>query len=63
MVQSLEEISRKISTQFKLIDLAEKETERLIKRNKWSEVEKQLQHVELKLEKLQEFNIQGKTFY
>ena len=59
----MEEISRKISTQFKLIDLAEKETERLIKRNKWSEIEKQLQHVELKLEKLQEFNIQGKKFY
>ena len=63
IVQSVEEISRKISTQFKLIDLAEKETERLIKRNKWSEIEKQLQHVELKLEKLQEFNIQGKKFY
>ena len=62
MLQSLEEISRKISTQFKLIDLAEKETKRLIKRNKWSEIEKQLQHVELKLEKLQEFNIQGKKF-
>ena len=61
MLQSLEEISRKISTQFKLIDLAEKETKRLI-RNKWSEIEKQLQHVELKLEKLQEFNIQGKKF-
>ena len=29
MAQSLEEINRKISTQFKLVELAEKETERL----------------------------------
>ena len=45
----------KISTQFKLLELAEKETERLLNRNKNSEIEKYLQHVELKLEKLQEF--------
>ena len=44
-----------MSTQFKLLELAEKETERLITRNKKSETEKHLQHVELKLEKLQEF--------
>ena len=55
MVQGLEEINSKISTQFKLLDLAEKETERLITRNKKNEIEKHLQRVELKLEKLQEF--------
>ena len=55
MVQGLEKIVLKISTQFKLLELAEKETERLLKRNKNSEIEKYLQHVELKLEKLQEF--------
>ena len=49
MAQSLEEINRNISTQFKLPELAEKETERLIKRNKSNEIEKHLQHVELKL--------------
>ena len=51
MAQSLEEINRKITTQFKPLELAEKETKRLIKRNKRSETEKHLQHVELKLEK------------
>ena len=55
MAQGLEKIVLKISTQFKLLELAEKETERLLKRNKNSEIEKYLQHVELKLEKLQEF--------
>ena len=59
MAQSLEEINRKISTQFKLLELAEKETERLIKRNKRSEIEKHLQDLELKLEKLQEFKYSG----
>ena len=54
MAQGLEKIVLKISTQFKLLELAEKETERLLKRNKNSEIEKYLQHVELKLEKLQE---------
>ena len=38
-----------------LLELAEKEIERLLKSNKKSETEKHLQHVELKLEKLQEF--------
>ena len=45
MAQGLEEVNRKISTQFKLLELAEKETERLIARNKKSEIEKHLQHV------------------
>ena len=38
-----------------LLELTEKEIERLLKSNKKSETEKHLQHVELKLEKLQEF--------
>ena len=54
MVHGLEEINRKISTQFKLLELAEMETEWLM-RNEKSEIEKHLQHVELKLQKLQEF--------
>ena len=67
MAQSLEEINRKITTQFKPLELAEKETKRLIKRNKRSETEKHLQHVELKLEKFKNLSIQayvqGKKFY
>ena len=55
MEQGLEEINRKISIQCKLLELAENETERLLMRNKKSEIEKHLQHVEVKLEKLQEF--------
>ena len=56
MAQGLEEINCKISTQFELrIELAEKETERVTTRNKKNEIEKHLQHVELKLEKSQEF--------
>ena len=59
MTQSLEEINRKILTQFKLLELAEKETERLRKRNNRSNIEKHLQHIELKLQKLQEFKYSG----
>ena len=56
MAQGLEEINCKISTQFELrIELAEKETEQVTTRNKKNEIEKHLQHVELKLEKSQEF--------
>ena len=62
-MKGLEENNRKSSTQFKLLELAKKETERLITRNKKSEIEKHLQHVELKLDKLQEFNIQCKKCY
>ena len=53
MAQLSEEINRKISTQFKLLELAEEETEQLLTRNKKSEIGKHLQNVELKLEKLQ----------
>ena len=42
MEQSLEEINRKISTQFELLELAENETERLLTRKKKSEIEKHL---------------------
>ena len=36
MAQGLEEINRKISTQFKLLELAETEPEQLLMRNKKS---------------------------
>lgn len=51
MVLGLEEINLKILTQLKLLELAEKGTKGLITRNKKSEIEKQLQHTQLKLEK------------
>ena len=44
MGQGLEEINYKISTPFKIPELAEKETKRLLTRNKKSEIEKHLQH-------------------
>ena len=47
----LEEINLKILTQLKLLELAEKGTKGLITRNKKSEIEKQLQYTQLKLEK------------
>ena len=47
----LEEINLKILTQLKLLELAEKGTKGLITRNKKSEIEKQLRHTQLKLEK------------
>ena len=52
----MEGFNCKISTQFKLLELAEKEIVQLLTRNKKSEIEnlQNLQHVELKLEKLQE---------
>lgn len=51
MALGLEEINLKILTQLKLLELAEKGTKGLITRNKESEIEKQLQHTQLKLEK------------
>ena len=48
MAQVLEKINLKISPQFKLLEIAEKETERLIRRNKKIDLEKHIQHIELK---------------
>ena len=48
MAQVLEKINLKISPQFKLLEIAEKETERLIRRNKKIDLEKHIQNVELK---------------
>ena len=45
IAQGLEEIYSKISTQLKLLELAEKEIKRLITRNKRSEIENHLEHV------------------
>ena len=63
MVQGMEEINRKILTQFKLLNFSKKETERLLTRNKGSEIEKHLQHLESMLNKLEELSIQHERFY
>ena len=55
MAQGFEEVNRKITTQFKLLELIEKEIEQLITRNKKSEIEKHLQHLESKLEKFHKY--------
>ena len=51
MAKGLEEINCKITTQFKLLELAKKETEWLITRNERSDIEKDLRHAELNLGK------------
>ena len=48
MAQGLEAINCKISSEFTLFELAEKENERLITRYKKSKIDKHLQHEELK---------------
>ena len=63
MAQGLEQINRKISTQFKLLELAEKETERLLTRNKNNDIEKHLQHVELKVRKITRIQVLGATSF
>ena len=54
------ESKAKIETQFKLLDLAERETEKIIGRNRTSEIERHLNNVERKLEKIQymEYEVQ-----
>ena len=42
----MEEINRRIATQLKLLDFAEKETKRLLTRNKKKEIEKHLQQLQ-----------------
>ena len=42
MAQGLEKVNHKIAAQFKLLELAKKETERLIMRNEKCEIEKRL---------------------
>ena len=63
-INSEELFSKKftLKTQFKLLALAEKETERSITRNKKSDIDKDLQLAELKFEKLQELQCWAQEF-
>ena len=47
----MEESKAKIEIQFKLLDLAEREIEKTIARNRTSEIERHLNHVERKLKR------------
>ena len=53
-MKNKEESKTKIETQFKLLDLAERGTENIIARNRTSETERYLNHVERKLEIIQD---------
>ena len=52
MAQGLEEVNRNIKKQFKLLERAWKEAERLIRMNKRSKIENYLQHIELELKRI-----------
>ena len=58
----MEESKAKIETQFKLLDLAERETEKIIARNRTSEIERHLNHLERKLETIQDTKYEGQEF-
>ena len=55
----MEESKAKIETQFKLLDLAERETEKIIARNRTSEIER---HLERKLETIQDMKYEVQEF-
>ena len=52
----MEKSKAKIETQLKLLDLAERETQKVIARNRTSEIERHLNHVKRKLEMVQYMN-------
>ena len=50
----LNEIRNLINTQMKMLELAQRETERLLKRNKLNELQKHLANIEKRLDVLQD---------
>ena len=58
----MEESKTKIETQFKLLDLAERETEKIIAGNRTSEIERHLNHGERKLETMQDMKYEVQEF-
>ena len=58
----MEESKTKIETQFKLLDLAERETEKIIAVNRTSEIERHLNHGERKLETIQDMKYEVQEF-
>ena len=58
----MEESKAKIETQFKKLDLAERETKKIIARNRTSKIERHLNHVERKLETIQNVKYEVQEF-
>ena len=58
----MEEAKANIETQLKLLDLAERETEKIIARNRISEIERHLNHVVRKLETIQDIKYELQEF-
>ena len=58
----MDESKAKIETQFKLLDLAERETEKIIARNRTGEIERHLNYVERKLETIQDMKDEVQEF-
>ena len=58
----MEESKAKIEIQFKLLDLAEREIEKTIARNRTSEIERHLNHVERKLKTMKDMKYELQEF-
>ena len=58
----MKESKAKIETQLKLLDLAERETEKIIAKNKTIELERHLNHVERKLGTIQDMKYEVLEF-
>ena len=58
----MEASKAKIDTQIKLLDLAERESKKIIARNRTSEIERHLNHLERKLETMQDMKYEVQEF-
>ena len=58
----MDESKAKIERQFQLLDLAERKNEKMIARNRTSEIERHLQHIERKLEAMQDMEYEVHEF-
>ena len=58
----MEESKAKMETQFKLLDLAARETEKIIARNRTSDIERHLNHAERKLKTIQDIKYEVQEF-
>ena len=58
----MDESKAKIETQFKLLDFAERKNEKMIVRNRTSEIKRHLQHIKRKLETMQDMKYEVQEF-
>ena len=59
---TFEEVVKKIQIKFKILDLAVKENERIISRNKMNELVKQQKVFEKRLDEINDLKVAGKEF-